>query len=176
MAANWYVRNKEFTNSDIIFSIKDRIPKRIRDELDDHPEDYCSLAYEYWWDLLSTIEGKYERKRAAVNLKKIASARAASLLDRDESVIIQRRKKDNTGVLIYNKSPRSAHDRHHGAQSYCVLFKNEGMPEHKYASHGSEDCTDVCTKRSIKYGMGGPIESRTHDLQQHKKSENKCNK
>ena len=111
-----------------------------------------------------------------MNLKKIASARAASLLDRDESVIIQRRKKDNTGVLIYNKSPRSAHDRHHGAQSYCVLFKNEGMPEHKYASHGSEDCTDVCTKRSIKYGMGGPIESRTHDLQQHKKSENKCNK
>ena len=164
MAANWYVRNKEFTNSDITFSIKDRIPKRIRDELDDHPEDYCSLAYEYWWDLLSTIEGKYERKRAAVNLKKIASARAASLLDRDESVIIQRRKKDNTGVLIYNKSPRSAHDRYHGVKRYCVIYKKTGITECKYSLNSSEDCTGVRTKFPTKDGMRGPMGSSTNSV------------
>ena len=41
----------------------------MRYELDDHPEDYHSLIYEYWCDLLSIIEVKYERKRAADHIK-----------------------------------------------------------------------------------------------------------
>ena len=45
MAANWSVRNKEFTNSDLRLSIRDGLPKSMRDELDDHPEDYCYLTY-----------------------------------------------------------------------------------------------------------------------------------
>ena len=66
--------------------------------MDDHPEDYSSLTYEYWCDLLSTIEVKYGRKRAAVNIKKIDSDRAASLSDSNEYVRITRRKKAKTGV------------------------------------------------------------------------------
>ena len=50
------------------------------------------------------------------------------------------------------------------------------MPERKYASHSANYCTGVRTKRSIKYGMGGPIGSRTHAGQQHKNSENKWKK
>ena len=50
------------------------------------------------------------------------------------------------------------------------------MSECKYALNSAEDCTGVRNKRSIKDGMGGPIGSRTHDVQQHKKSENKCKK
>ena len=45
------------------------------------------------------------------------------------------------------------------------------MSECKYALNSAEDCTGVRNKRSIKDGMGGPIGSRTHDVQQHKKSE-----
>ena len=45
------------------------------------------------------------------------------------------------------------------------------MHQRKYASHSTEDCTGVHTKCSIKDGMGGPIGSRTHAVQQHKKSE-----
>ena len=37
MEANWNVRNEEFTISDIQLSIKDGLPKSMRDELDDHP-------------------------------------------------------------------------------------------------------------------------------------------
>ena len=122
----------------------------MRDELDDHPEDYCSLTYEDWCDLLSTIEVKYERKIAAVHIKNTSSARAASLSNSDESVRIPRRKKAKTGVSNYHKSQRRSHYRHHGAQRYCVLFKKPGMHERKYASHSNEDCTGVCTKRSIK--------------------------
>ena len=50
------------------------------------------------------------------------------------------------------------------------------MNERKYASHSTEYCTGMHTKRSIKDGMGGPIRSRTHDVQQHKKSEKKWKK
>ena len=50
------------------------------------------------------------------------------------------------------------------------------MPKHKYMSHSTEDFTDVCTKRSIKDGMGGPIGSRTHAVQQYENSENKWKK
>ena len=104
-----------------------------------------------------------------MNIKKIASAREASLSDSDESARIMRRKKTNTGVLRSKKSPIRAHDRPHGAQRYCVLCKKSGISERKYASHSSEDCTGVRTKSSIKDGMGGLIGSRTHAVQQNKK-------
>ena len=86
--------------------------------MDDHPEDYRSLTYEDWCDLLSTIEFKDERKISAVNTKKIASARAASLSDSDKLVRIPRRKKSKTGVSNSHKTPRRAHNRNHGAQHY----------------------------------------------------------
>ena len=104
----------------------------MRDELDDHPEDYCSLTYEDWCDLLSKIEVKNEMKRAAVHTKNIASARAASISDSDKSVRIPMRKKYKTGVLRSKKSPRRAHDRHHDVQHYYVLCKKSEMTEHKY--------------------------------------------
>ena len=75
MEDNCNVQNQEFTASDIRLAIKDGLPKSMRDELDDHSEDYCSLTYEYWCGLLSTIEVKDKSKRAAVQIKNIASAR-----------------------------------------------------------------------------------------------------
>ena len=50
------------------------------------------------------------------------------------------------------------------------------MTERKYASHRTEYCTGMRTKVSIKDGMGGPIGSRTHAIQQNKKSGNKWKK
>ena len=64
ISANCKVRNDDFTASDLRLAIKYRLPKSMRDELDDYPEAYRSLNYEEWWDLLSTIEGKYEMNRA----------------------------------------------------------------------------------------------------------------
>ena len=72
----------------------------------DHPEDYHSLTYEDWCDLLTKTKVKYERKISAVHIKKIASARAASLSDSDDPVRIPRRKKAKTGFSSSNKSPR----------------------------------------------------------------------
>ena len=138
--------------------------------MDYHLEYYRYLTYEDWCDLLSTIEVKYERKSSAVHIKKISSARAASLSDSDKSVRVARRKKAKNGVSNSHKSPSRAHDRHHGAQCYCVLCNKAGMSERKYMLHSTEYCTDVRTKRSIKDGISGPIGSRNHAVQQHKKS------
>ena len=98
----------------------------MRYELDDYPEDCRSLTYEYWCDILSTIEVKDERKRAAVHINKIASARSASLSNSDKSVRIPRRNKARNGVSNSHNSPKRAHDSHHGAQRYCVLYKKAG--------------------------------------------------
>ena len=93
MEANWIVRNKYFAISDIQLAIKDGFPKSMRFELEDHPEDHRSLTYEDWYDLLSKIDVKDERKRAAVHINNISSARSASLSYIDDSMRIPRRKK-----------------------------------------------------------------------------------
>ena len=104
-------------------------------ELDDHPEEYRSLTYEDWCDLMSTIYVKEKRKRAADHIKKIASTRAASIYDSNKPARVPRRKKEKTSVYNSHKSPSRAHARHQGAQSYCVFCKNAGMPERKHMLH-----------------------------------------
>ena len=98
----------------------------------DHPEDYRYLTYEHWCDLLSTIEVKDERKRAAGHIKKIDPARADYLSNSKESVRVLKRKNVKNGVSNSHNSPRRTHDRHHGAHRYCLLCKEAGMPERKY--------------------------------------------
>ena len=135
----------------------------MRDELYDHQEDYFSLTYEYWCDLLSKIEVKDEIKISVVHINNIDSAGASSLSDSDNSMSIPRRKKANTGVLRSKKSPRRSHDRHRGVQCYCVICKKSGMYEHNYIPHSAENYTGVRTKHPINDGMGGPMGSRTND-------------
>ena len=50
------------------------------------------------------------------------------------------------------------------------------MTERKYTSHSAKECTGVRTSLYIKYGLGGPMGSRTDAMKQYKKSENKWNK
>ena len=90
IAANWRIRNEEFMISDIRLAIKDGLPKSTRDELYDHPEDYCSLTYEYWCDLLSTIKVKDESKMVSGQINKIAFSRESSLSDSNNSLRITR--------------------------------------------------------------------------------------
>ena len=111
-----------------------------------------------------------------MQIKNIAPARAESLYDSNKSVRIPSRDKANTSVLRSNKSPKRAHNRHHGIHRYCLLCKKAGMPERKYTLHSSEDCTGVRIGRSIKSVMGGPIGSRTDAVNQYKKYEKKWKK
>ena len=75
----------------------------MQDELEDNQEEYFSLNYEGWCDLLSTIEVKYYRKTAATQIKQIASSRATSHSDSDGSVKTLGKKKARTGVIRNKK-------------------------------------------------------------------------
>ena len=55
VAAYWTVRNQELTVSEIRLAIKNRIHSTMQDELEDNQEDYSSLNYEYFCELMSTI-------------------------------------------------------------------------------------------------------------------------
>ena len=144
--------------------------------MDDHPEDYITLTYEDWCELLSNIKVKYERKRPAGHIKKIVSARVASLIDSNKSAGVPRRNRAKAGVLNSHKYPRRAHGRNHGAHHYCELCKKAGIPDRKYMSHSTKDCTGGHTKCSIRDEMGGPIGSRTHAVKHHEKYEKKWKK
>ena len=108
----WTVRKQKFTASEVQLEIKDGLPSSMQDNFEYHPECYHSLTYEYWCELLSTITVKDKRERASSQIKKIASARAASLSDSDKFLRIQRKKKARTGILCSNKPQKKAHKNH----------------------------------------------------------------
>ena len=111
-----------------------------------------------------------------MQIKKITSDREASLSDSNKSMKIPRKKKEKTGVSCSNKTPKRVHSRHHGIQRYCVICEKSGMPERKYTSHSSKDCTFVLTRRSIKDVLGGPMGSSIDPMKQYRTSENRCKK
>ena len=159
-AANWNVLNQEFTVSEIRLAIKYGLPSSMQDELEDHQEYYHSLNYEDWCVLQSKIEVKDQSKRAANQINNIASDRAVYISDRDEYTRIPRNNKANTGILRSKKGPQKKANKRHGTQHYCVLCKKALMPEKKYMSHSSDDCTGIRTNLTIKDGMGGSVGSR----------------
>ena len=84
--------------------------------MEEHPEDYRSLTYEDWCDLLSTIEVKDERKREATQINKIAYAGATPLSENNESVKIPRKNNSRTGILRSNEGPqKKVHKRQYPA-------------------------------------------------------------
>ena len=102
-AYSWKVRNKEFSVHYIRVAIKDGLHLSMHDYLEDNQEDYRSLTIEYWCDLLSTVEVKYNKKRAATQIKKIKTFRATSHSDNNESIKVLCMKKDRTGFLCKNQ-------------------------------------------------------------------------
>ena len=85
------------------------------------------MNHEYWFDLLSTIEVKYNRKRAATHIKN--NYRVAYLSDSDGYVRIPRKKKARNGVLRNNKGTNNKAPKNHGTQHHCVLCKKAGTLE-----------------------------------------------
>ena len=112
----------------------------MQDELEDNHEDYCYILHEYWYDLLSTIEVKENRKRDITQIKRLETSKAASNYDSNEPIVVPRKKMVRTGVLTNFKQQENNILNHHGAQSYCVIIKKAGIPERKYMSHISEKC------------------------------------
>ena len=149
----------------------------MQDELEDNQEDYHSLTHEYWCDLLSTIEFKDNRKRAATQIENISSDRYASRPYNYVSVRIPSNKNSRTGVLRKKTLPNNKAPTRHGNQRRCVLWKKSGMLEQKYILRSSEDWFGKRSgQHTIKYGVGVPMGGRAKSLKQYKLSNNKWKK
>ena len=81
----------------------------MQDELEDNQEDYFSLTSEDWCDLLSTIEFKYNKKRAATQIKKNKTSRSTSHYESNEYIKVSCIKKSRTGVLRKNQGEKPTH-------------------------------------------------------------------
>ena len=63
-------------------------------------------------------------------INRLATSKAASVnSDSGESVRLSRKKREMTDVITSHKQQGGKTQKHHGAQLYCVLCKNSGIPE-----------------------------------------------
>ena len=137
------------------------------------------MIYEDWCNLLYRIKVKDNREREATQIKKIDSARSASIPESNKYVRIQRKKKARLGdgVLCSNKGSHNKAPTHHGNHHHCMLFKKAGIPEQKYMPYIDEDCFGKCSnQKTIKDGLGGNMGSRDETVKQYKKYKSKWNK
>ena len=132
------------------------------------------MTHEDWCDLLSTIEVKYNKKRAATKINKIKTLRATSHYDSNESIKVPCMKKARTGVL---RKKQGGKPKHHGVQRYCVLFKKAGMPKKKYMPHSTGDFFgNHSNHKSVKDGLVIHLGNKDEAVKQFKKSKNKWKK
>ena len=116
-------------------------------------------------------------KRAANQINRISTSRAASHSDSDESIRVLSKKRSRNGVLPNLKYQGKKTPKHHIAQRYCVLCNKAGITEWKYIPHSSGDCFGKRSdQNSIKDGLEGSLGSRDDATKQYKNSEHKWKK
>ena len=88
-----------------------------------------------------TTEGKYNRKRALAQTKRVAAYKVSTAnYDRYASVRVTRKKKARAGVLPAYKKQGNNIPKHSGAHRYCVLCKKAGTTERKWKYNSSKKC------------------------------------
>ena len=95
----------------------------MHDELEENQEEYCSLDHEYWYDLLSTNEVKYNRKSAATQIKRLATSKMVYQYNINEFIRVPHKKRLRNGVIPNRKQKGKKMTNNHGNQLYCVLCK-----------------------------------------------------
>ena len=112
---DWTARDKELYEREIHVATKDGLPTSMQDEFEDKSEDYCSLTHEKWCNLLSTMEVKDNRKRAAAQINMLATSKSAPVnSDSNSSVTFPCNDKARTGVLPTRKNKGKKNPNHHG--------------------------------------------------------------
>ena len=145
--------------------------------MEDNQEEYLSLDHEYCCDLLSTIEVKENRKRAATQINRLATSMAASNYDIDESVRVPHKKRVRTGFTPSQKTQGGKMPKHNGIQLYCALCKKEVIYHQNYMLHSSKNCFGKCfDQHPIKEGMEEALDVRVNTVKKYKKFEQKWNK
>ena len=76
----------------------------MQDELEDKNKEYFCITHKEWCYLLSNMEVKDNRKRAAAHIKRLSISKAASIhSDRNDSIRVPHKNNTRTGVLQIHK-------------------------------------------------------------------------
>ena len=97
-SANLGVSDKELSDNEICVSINYILPSSMQDDLEDNQEGYCYLYSEDLCELLFTIKVKGNRKSSTTQINRLATSRAESNSDINESVRVTRKKRVRTGI------------------------------------------------------------------------------
>ena len=121
------------------------------------------------------MEVKDNIKRVAAHIKRLAASKAAPInSDSDNYTRVPRKKKVRTGILPSHKQHGKNTPNNHGAQRYCVLCKNAGMPERKWKSHSSENCFGKNSVQAyVRVTLRGALGNRDGYIKYYQKTENK---
>ena len=94
----------------------------MHDEMENKDKGYLSLSHKEWYDLMSTMEVKDNRKRAAYQIK-ILAAQKVVLVDYDINTIprVTHKKKAGAGVLLDRNQQGKKTPKHKGYQHYFAL-------------------------------------------------------
>ena len=176
-SANLGVSDKELSDNEICVSINYILPSSMQDDLEDNQEGYCYLYSEDLCELLFTIKVKGNRKSSTTQINRLATSRAASNYDSNESGRVPCKKRASTCVIPNRKYWGGKTPNHNGIQRYCALCKKAGIPERKYMLHRSENCLGKRSNHnSVKEELGGSLGNRDYSVKHYKKYEQKWKK
>ena len=117
---------------------------------------------------MSTIEAKYNRKRAESQIKILSYSKAApASSNNDTSARETHKKKARTSILPdYNHQSKRT-PKHSGVHCYYIMCKKSGTTDHKWKSHSPKNFFGKrFVQEYIKDLLGGTLGNRAAAVKQ----------
>jgi len=157
--ADWKKRNLSINKVTIRRCQFHALPESYHQRLLDDSEDWKAMAEVVWLDRL--LRAKEYDKQIIASKERIAKKadKAASTSRADDMINTKRHKK--------NQKPKSAKEKTaQGKARYCRMCKKAGMPEGKWKSHHTNDCTN---QGDYEQKLSGNAKSNSDAKAQYKK-------
>ena len=107
---------------------KGELPTSMHDELENKDNYYCSVPHKEWYDLMSTMGAKDNRKRDESQTKILAASRSSpDNYYTDTSTRVFYMNESRTGFLPSHKHQGHKNPNHSGSQCCCMLCKKAVM-------------------------------------------------
>ena len=165
--ADWKKRNLSIDKATIRRCQFHALPESYQQRLLDDVEDWKAMTEVVWLDRLLRAE-EYDKQIIASKdrIAKKADKAASSTSRADDTSNTKRHKK--------NQKPKSAKEKtSQGKARYCSMCKKAGMPEGKWKSHHTNDCTN---QGDYEQKLSGNAKSNSDAKSQYKREIRKLQK
>ena len=87
-----------------------------------------------------TLEAKYTMKTATYKTKRLSSHKVVAIYYDSGAIpkVLHKRKYRTVVLTDHKKNIKSKTPKNEVTQSYCVLYKKAGIPEHNYMLHSDD--------------------------------------